>query len=157
MEIPAPVGWDDAFTGLGGPDLWRRMLVGEVDRSIRYGRALTVVVIEAYGAERLAESAGIDTARTILREMGQVLLRASRGSDSCARVGPSRFGVVLVETDEIAAINFVERVREDLPRWLPRRSDVLRFGFGWASPRAGESADALVRRASTRLMVELLG
>jgi len=31
------------------------------------------------------------------------------------------------------------------------------FGFGWASPNPGESAEALVRRAETRLMMELLG
>jgi hypothetical protein len=66
--------------------------------------------------------------------------------------------VVLVETDEVLAVNFVERVREDLPRRLPKKNvEGLRLGFGWASPRGNESADALVTRASTRLMVELLG
>jgi len=155
--IPAPRGWDDPFTGLGGPDLWRRMLVGEVVRSARYGRALTVCVIELHGVEQLAVTFGMDIARHVLRETGQVLLRASRGSDACARIGPSRFGVVLVETDEISAINFVERVREDAPRRLPSNADGLRFGFGWASPGPAESAEALVRRAETRLMVELLG
>jgi hypothetical protein len=65
--------------------------------------------------------------------------------------------VVLVETDEVLAVNFVERVREDLPRRMPRNVEGVRLGFGWASPRGNESADALVTRASTRLMVELLG
>jgi diguanylate cyclase (GGDEF)-like protein len=157
IEIPVPHGWDDPFTGTGGPDLWRRLLVGEVARSVRYGRPLTVVAIELHGTEELAERLGLDAARHVLRRTAQTLVRASRGSDTCARIGPSRFGVVLVETDEVMAVNFVERVRESLPRALPGALEGLRLGFGWASPRGLESADALVTRASTRLMVELLG
>jgi diguanylate cyclase (GGDEF)-like protein len=156
-EIPAPQGWDDPFTGVGGPDLWRRLLVGEVARSARYSRALTVVAIEVHGVDELAERYGLDHARRILRGTAQTLHRASRGSDTCARIAPSRFGVVLVETDEVLAVNFVERVRDDLPRRMPKNVEGLRLGFGWASPRGNESADALVTRASTRLMVELLG
>ena len=59
--------------------------------------------------------------------------------------------------DRIAAINFVERVREAVPKRLPSAADSLRLGFGWASPKPGESADKVVRRAETRLMMELLG
>lgn len=156
-EIPPPSGWDDPFTGLGGPDLWRRTLVTEIARSDRYRRALTVVAVEVHGVDEVAQSFGLEAARHVLHETAQALQRASRGSDTCTRIRPARFGVLLVETDEILAINFVERVREDLPRRLPGESDGLRLGFGWASPRPGESADGLVRRAATRLMVELLG
>jgi diguanylate cyclase (GGDEF)-like protein len=156
-EVPAPTGWDDPFTGIGGPDLWRRLLVGEVARSARYHRPMTVVALEVHGVDELADVFGVDLARGVLRATAQALFRACRGSDTCARIGPSRFGVVLVETDEVQAINFVERVRDDLPRRLPRGVENLRLGFGWASPRGSESADALVTRASTRLMVELLG
>ncbi len=157
LDIPAPRGWDDAFTGVGGPELWRQTLVGEVARSARYGRELTVVVVEVHGVDQLAASFGVDLARHVLRATAQAILRATRGSDACMRIGPTRFGVVLVETGEIAAINFVERVREDAPRRLPAGADGLRFGFGWASPEPAEAPGALVRRAETRLMVELLG
>jgi GGDEF domain-containing protein len=81
--------------------------------------------------------------------------RSSRTSDLCTRIGPSRFGVTLTETDEIAAINFVERVREAGPRSMPKGADGLQFSFGWASPKQGESADAVVRRAESRLALEL--
>jgi diguanylate cyclase (GGDEF)-like protein len=156
-DVPAPYGWDDPFTGVAGPDLWRRLLVGEVSRSARYDRPLTVVAIEVHGVDELAERLGPELARHVLRQTAQALVRASRSSDTCARIGPARFGVVLVETDEVMAVNFVERVREALPRTLPRGIEGLRLGFGWASPRGNESADALVTRASTRLLVELLG
>jgi diguanylate cyclase (GGDEF)-like protein len=155
--IPEPAGWDDTITGLDGPDLWRRVLVAEVARSTRYRCPLTVVAIELGGLDELAATWGMDVARHTLREAAQGILRTSRTSDYCARIGPARVGVVLTETDEIAAINFVEGVREQAPKKLPRGADSIVFGFGWASPKPGEPADSLVRRAETRLMVELLG
>lgn len=153
--IPEPDGWEDPLTGLEGPDFWRRVLVAEVARAARYHRSLTIVVVEIDGGEILAETWGMDVARHVIREAAQCLRRTSRTSDYCVRIGALRFGVVLTETDEIAAINFVERVREAGPRFMPREPEVLRFHFGWASPRQGESADAVVKRASHRLAAEI--
>jgi diguanylate cyclase (GGDEF)-like protein len=150
--LPAPTGWDDPLTGLEGPDFWQRVLVSETARAYRYKRNLTVVIIELAGLEELEKTWGIDVARHALREAAQCLRRTSRTSDYCTRIGADMFGVILSETDEIAAINFVERVREAGPRSMPRGGERLRFAFGWASPKSGESADALVRRASDRLL-----
>jgi diguanylate cyclase (GGDEF)-like protein len=155
--IPEPAGWEDPVTGLEGPDFWRRVLVAEVARAARYHRSLTVVVVELEGVDDLAGSWGEDVARHAVREAAQCLRRTSRTSDYCIRIGAARFGVVLTETDEISAINFVERVREAGPRFMPRGSDGLRFHFGWASPRQGESADAVVKRADHRLAAEITG
>lgn len=154
--VPQPAGWEDALTGLGGPDLWRRVLIAEVARSTKYERPLTVVVVEVEGIADLWDAWGEDLARHALREAAQCLRRASRASDYCTRIGPGRFGVVLAETGELAAIAYVERVRAALPRAMPRGSHGVRFSFGWASPRAREAPDALVRRAERRLIGELL-
>jgi diguanylate cyclase (GGDEF)-like protein len=154
--IPEPGGWDDALTGLEGPDFWRRVLVAEVARAARYKRDLAVIVSELEGVLQVVETWGPDVGRHAIREAGQCIRRTSRTSDYCTRIGLTRFGIVLTETDEIAAINFVERVREAGPRSMPRGVDGLRFSFGWASPQPGESPDAIVRRAERRLMAELL-
>ncbi|MDP1828779.1 MAG: diguanylate cyclase [Archangium sp.] len=155
-SIPEPYGWEDPLTGLEGPDLWQRVLVAEISRSIRYGRPLTVVVAEVEGVLELGERWGVDVAGHSLRELAQVLRRLTRTSDYCTRIGLTRFGVILTDTDEIEAINFVERVREEAPATLPHAGEGLQLAFGWASPRARESADSLVRRANHRLMRELL-
>ncbi len=153
--IPEPAGWEDPLTGLQGPDFWQRSLVAEVARSARYRRSLTVVIVEVSGVQSLGELWGWDVARHAVHEAAQCLRRTSRTSDICSRIGSVRFGVALTETDEIAAINFVERVREAGPRAMPKGADGLQFSFGWASPKQGESADAVVRRAESRLALEL--
>lgn len=154
--IPEPVGWNDALTGVEGPDAWQRALVAEVARSARYGRSLTIVVLEVEGVMELGEELGADTGRHVLREAAQALHRESRTSDLVFRIGVTRLGVVLAETDEVEAVNYVERVRESVLPRLPMLDGALRLSFGWASPVAGESADAVVRRADHRMITELL-
>jgi diguanylate cyclase (GGDEF)-like protein len=154
--IPEPTGWRDALTGLEGPDAWQRTLVVEVARADRYGRPLAIVILEVEGVAGLGEDVGAEFARHVLREAGQALRRESRTSDPVFRIGTTRFGVILGETDEVTAINYVERVREHMPTRLPLQGAGLRLSFGWASPAPGESADVLVRRADHRMIAELL-
>ena len=154
--LPEPVGWDDQLTGLEGPDAWQRTLVAEVGRATRYGRPLTVVVLEVEGVLELGDDLGEAAARHALHLAAQVLRRESRTSDLVFRIGVTRFGVILAETDEVTAVNYVERVREGVLPRLPRDGVELRLSFGWASPVSGESADVLVRRADHRMIEELL-
>jgi len=154
--IPEPVGWKDQLTGLEGPDAWQRALVAEVARTARYGRPLTVVVLEVEGIMELGDDLGEDVSRHTLHEAAQALRHEARTSDLVFRIGVTRFGVILTETDEVAAINFVERVRAHVMPRLPMEGAGLRLSFGWASPAPGESADVLVRRADHRMIEELL-
>jgi diguanylate cyclase (GGDEF)-like protein len=154
-EIPEPFGWEDPLTGLEGPDFWQRVLVAETVRAFRYKRDLTVVVVELEGVRDMIETWGYDVGRHAIREAAQCVRRMSRTSDYATRIGLTRFGVILTETDEITAINYVERVREEGPRSMPKGGERLRFSFGWANPKQGESAEAVVRRADSRLVAEL--
>ena len=148
---PDPLGWTDGETGLEGPDFWRRLLVAEVARSARYARPLTVVLLEIDGLEDVLHAWGRQVTRRTLRETAQVLRRMARTSDYCTRIGATRFGILLTETGEIEAINFIERVREGCSRSLPPGAESVRLAFGWASPRDRETPDDVVRRAEARI------
>jgi diguanylate cyclase (GGDEF)-like protein len=154
MLGPVAQGWSDAETGLEGPDFWRRLLVAEVARSARYSRPLTVVLLDLDGIQDFFLAWGPQVTRRTLRETAQVLRRMARTSDYCTRIGPTRFGILLTETGEIEAINFVERVREGCSRSLPPGAESVRLAFGWASPRAGEAPDDIVRRAEARIAAD---
>ena len=159
-----PTGWRDALTGLEGPDAWQQALVAEVARAARYGRPMTAIVLEVEGVSELDRIVGEElskgpaeaAASKALRQAADALRRESRTSDLVFRIGQARFGVILTETDEVTAVNYVERVREAMPPRLPGRGEGVRLSFGWASPLAGESADVLVRRADLRLTEERL-
>jgi diguanylate cyclase (GGDEF)-like protein len=142
--IAAPDGWADVLTGADGPRLWDRVVLSESARCRRYHRPVTVAIVDVVGLGDLAAEWGWDVAERALANCARRLAREIRSSDHVARIEPARFGVLLTETTEIAAINFVERARQACERELAAYGERVRIGFGWASPPPkGDLTDAI--------------
>ena len=154
--LPAPPsGWSDPMTGTDGPRYWDRLISSERARVGRYRRPATVALVEVAGLEFLARQWGPDVAERALVVVARTLSREIRTSDHIARIDTVKFAVLLTETSEIAAINFVERARARCDRDLGMSAELVRVGFGWASPPAsGDLADAL-SLAAERLSEDL--
>lgn len=75
----------------------------------------------------------------------------ARTSDLVARTGPRRFGVLLPETDEVAAVNFVERVRPRCDAALGPEQANAHCRFGWADANASRSLEDALELALARL------
>lgn len=154
-SVPAPSGWSDPPTGTDGPRLWDRLIISESARVRRYKRPATVVLVEVVGIEGLARLWGPRVAEHALAAAARILAKEIRTSDHIARVERLRFGLLLTETTEIAAINFVERARAACERDLQVATEVVNVAFGWASPpKGGDLSDALAL-AAERLAAEL--
>ena len=153
--IPQPEGWTDVLTGADGPRFWDRIILSELARASRYHRPVTVAYAEIVGLDRLAGQWGWDVSERALSACARRLGREIRSSDHIARLEQARFGILLTETTEIAAINFVERARASCERELRAVGTDVVIGFGWASPSSkGDLSDA-VDVALTRLAAEL--
>ena len=145
----------DALTGLLVQAEWNRVLIDEAARIDRYGRAATVVFIQLDGLERLTGVLGPGAADRILPALADVLARQARGSDHVARLGPGRFGVLLTETGEVEAVNYVERVRAACELWLESGAIAMRRAFGWAAPPIDGSLEDAFVLAQDRMFTEL--
>ena len=152
--LGAPEGWADAPSGLAGPIFWRTILAIESARCARYRRPATVVLAELVGLDRLAKRWGDDTALQAVVTVARVLRACGRTSDYVARLEVARFGMILTETDDVAAINFVERARERCERELRAAAEGVRVAFGWASPSGSSTLLAATDQAETRLHAE---
>jgi diguanylate cyclase (GGDEF)-like protein len=153
--VPAPTGWNDPLTGTDGPRYWDRIVSSEGARVKRYKRSATVVLVEIAGLTGLARQWGADVAERTLFVAARTLSKEIRTSDHIARIAPIRFGILLTETSEIAAINFVERARAACERELQVASEVVAVGFGWASPPIKADLTDAVTLAEKRLEAEL--
>lgn len=122
----------DRLTDLLGPVVFERLLVAESARSRRYRRPAALVLAELAGLDELAGSWGVEVGRQAVVALAAVLRRGSRTSDYVGRIAPDRFAIILTETDEIAAINYVDRVREAWEALPAIAAGSLRVGFGWA-------------------------
>ena len=144
----------DTVTGFDGPATWAKRLTEENARVQRYGRAATVVLVELAGVDRLAERLGPDAAERLVPPIGTTMRRQARSADSLARLTPTRFAVLLPDTDEVKAINYVERVRAACDVWLEAGAVSLRLSMGWAEINANQPVDPAVQTAEQRLNVE---
>ncbi len=145
---------EDGLTGLPGERFWAIVLEVEAARARRYGRPVTVVLVDVVGLDRVAERDGSGAASGVMQAVARLLRANSRSSDYVARIGSTRFGFLLPETDEIAAINFVERTRARSERELGTGPDAVSLAFGWASPSGGVDLLAAVATAGDRLRRE---
>ncbi|HSK52698.1 MAG TPA: GGDEF domain-containing protein [Clostridia bacterium] len=145
----------DVSTGLITASGWGRILTDEDARVRRYRRPATVVMIELDGLERLTSRLGEGAGDRLIPAVADTVRRLAREADHVARLGQSRFGVLLPETDEVQAINYVERVRRTCDLWLESGAVALRLAIGWASASGDDNLHDAGRTATERMYAEI--
>lgn len=144
----------DPETGFELAGAWARWLAEEGARVDRYGHPATIVLVELGGVERLAEKLGQEAADRLIPPIATTMRRHARAADNVARLGRSKFGVLLTETDEIRAINYVERVRSACDVWLQSGAVALRLSIGWAQVGPKQPVEVAIQAAEARLNEE---
>jgi diguanylate cyclase (GGDEF)-like protein len=152
---PAEEPSNDALTGLLSANRWARVVADEDARIRRYRRAATIVMIELDGLDRLTARLGDAAGERLIPAVADTIRRLARETDVVARLGDGRFAVLLPETDEIQAINYVERVRRACDMWLESGAVALRLAMGWASAAGEEGLQDAGRLATERMFAEI--
>ncbi len=130
---------------------WKEALRQEEQRLARYGCPATIVVAEIAGLESLAARLGQGAADRLVQPIEAVMRRNARATDLCGRAGHARFVALLPETDQVAAINYVERVRSECDNWLEAGGLAVRLAIGWAQPIPGGTLADAMRLADDRM------
>lgn len=141
----------DEQTGLETGFAWEMAVDREEKRVARYGKSVTVVVAELDRLEALAARLGTDNADRLVPPVATTLRRLARAADLVARTGNARFQVLMPETDEIQAINYVERVRDACDMWLDAAAVSVHLVAGWASAGSGVTIRDAMRLAEQRM------
>ena len=145
----------DGLTGLLSASRWAAVVADEDARIRRYRRAATIVMIELDGLDRLTARLGDAAGERLVPAVADTIRRLAREADFVARLGDGRFAVLLPETDEVQAINYVERVRRTCDLWLESGAVALRLAMGWASAAGDDSLHDAGRVATERMFVEI--
>jgi diguanylate cyclase (GGDEF)-like protein len=145
----------DSLTGLLAPTAWARMVNDEDARVRRYHRAATIVIIELEGLDKLAERMGPGSIERIVPAVADTMRRGAREADHIARLGTGRFAVLMPETDEVLAINYVERIRRACELWLEAGAVALHLAIGWASSAGDGHLVETEAAATDRMFTEL--
>jgi diguanylate cyclase (GGDEF)-like protein len=155
VDNPPTPSRTDPLTGLLVAAEWNRIILDEDARNNRYGRPATVVIVELGGFDRLVDTLGREAGDRILPAVADALRRNARAADFVARLGTGRFGILLPETGEVEAVNYVERVRHACELWLESGAVALELAMGWASPAADTTLVDAAAVAQERMFAEL--
>ena len=145
--------WDPE-TGLALAASWSRWITEEEARVRRFHRPATIVLVELGGLDRLVDLVGREAGQRLIPPIAITMRRYGREADHFARVGRTRFAAILTETDEVQAINYVERIRTACDVWLAAGAVSLRLAIGWAEISVNQAAADAVRLAEERLFAD---
>ncbi|MBK9384804.1 MAG: GGDEF domain-containing protein [Planctomycetes bacterium] len=140
----------DPLTGLYGRRLFHELLSEEVAQAARYGRALSLAIVDLDAFKMINDTLGHRAGDRVLQGAAEVLRASVRKSDYVFRYGGEEFAILMPETDEVAAAVALERVRLSLaehPLSYGRGEAQVRCSIGVTAYRAPESEEELVVRA----------
>jgi diguanylate cyclase (GGDEF)-like protein len=101
----------DELTGLANNRALRRWMDNESERAERFGHPLSLLMVDLDDFKAVNDTYGHLQGDEVLRALGRILRRESRGIDEPARYGGEEFAVGLPETGAEGALEVAERVR----------------------------------------------
>jgi diguanylate cyclase (GGDEF)-like protein len=145
----------DPLTGAGNVRQLSTTLSREVERAHRFGRPLSVLMLDLDHFKQVNDTHGHDFGDVVLREFARRLSGCLREVDTVARYGGEEFAVVLPETDGEGATRVAERILEAVrsePFGTPTVTWPLTVSIGIASyPTHGRVAAEVMRSADSAL------
>jgi diguanylate cyclase (GGDEF)-like protein len=101
----------NVLTGLANTRAFQEALNGEIDRSTRHERVLSMLYMDIDNFKTVNDNYGHNTGDRALRETAKTLKSVFRSSDTVARLGGDEFAVLLPETDSVSALRVAEKLR----------------------------------------------
>jgi diguanylate cyclase (GGDEF)-like protein/PAS domain S-box-containing protein len=101
----------DPLTGLKNRALFDERMVEEYDRAIRYGRPLSLVLLDVDNFKQFNDTFGHLAGDETLRAVAARLTSTARSCDVAARYGGEEFALILPDADRDGAMVLTERCR----------------------------------------------
>jgi len=145
----------DPLTGLFNRAAFDGALAREVERSRRYGRKLSLIVLDVDGMGIINERYGLPAGDAVLERVGKAIGALVRRSDVTGRFEGDRFGLLLPEIDLEGAAHVAERIYVEAvgtPVEAGGKKLIFKLRHGAVEWEPDEGPESLYARAAQALM-----
>ncbi|PYN75486.1 MAG: hypothetical protein DMD96_27970 [Candidatus Rokuibacteriota bacterium] len=123
----------DEVTGLYNRRFFSLRLEEEISRFRRFNHPVSVVVLDLDGFKSINDEFGHAVGDETLRDIGQILMKHSRGINVVSRYGGDEYAVLLVETSKSGARLYADRIRQVVATFPYSHGKRVTASFGVAS------------------------
>ncbi|MBD3391799.1 MAG: diguanylate cyclase, partial [Chitinivibrionales bacterium] len=141
----------DGLTGLLNHRVFQETVREEVERCRRYGRPLSLVMLDIDHFKRFNDTHGHPVGDEVLRMVARTLRGFIRRTDKAFRYGGEEFCLLLPETILSNAALISDRLRQKIAKNRTVRNLSVTISLGVAELGAGGGAESLVERADQAL------
>jgi diguanylate cyclase (GGDEF)-like protein len=135
----------DPLTGVANRRAWDAAATRSLVHARRSGEPLTVAVLDLDGFKQVNDTEGHSAGDELLRRLTALWSARLRGSDVLGRHGGDEFVLCLPATDEVGALEVLDRLRDGAP---------ARWSVGTATAGDGDTLDTLLARADAALYLD---
>jgi diguanylate cyclase (GGDEF)-like protein len=141
----------DSLTAIANRRTFNERLSAEIARAHRYGRHLSLVLIDLDHFKTVNDVYGHPTGDRVLARFAQILSSHCREGELVARIGGEEFAWLMPETDQDGAYTAAERVRNAIEHTSMEAVRTVTVSAGVASSEDIREADVLIRNADRAL------
>ncbi len=141
----------DGLTGLLQRAYFLTRLKEEMDRTKRYGRVASLLMLDIDHFKRVNDRFGHAEGDLVLKELASLLRQGLRSSDIACRYGGEEFVVLLPETPGELASRVAERLREAAASASMGQAGTVTLSIGVAEMGPEQAADSLIQQADVAM------
>ena len=141
----------DSLTGLHNHRYFHEALAREVRRAHRYGRALSLLLLDADRFKAVNDRIGHLAGDSVLAEAAHRIGSVVRAVDVACRVGGDEFAVIVPESSALDAEQLAARIQEAVSARPITDAGVITFSAGVAELGEREDAQGFFERADQAL------
>jgi diguanylate cyclase (GGDEF)-like protein len=141
----------DALTGLHNRRYFHETLAREVGRSHRYGRSLSLVLLDLDDFKAVNDRVGHLAGDAALADVASRIRATARSADVACRIGGDEFALILPEASRAEAEQVAQRVEAGLAARPVAQAGAVRASMGIAQLAAAETPVDLFERADKAL------
>ncbi len=157
-ERAKEMSYTDGLTGVYNHRYFHKRLTEELQRAARYGRSLTLLILDVDDLKIINDNYGHPAGDILLRSLANILSDSVRSIDLISRYGGDEFCLIMSETSRNRARLSMNRIRSRIasnPIKLEGVSDNLQYSVsigGAVYPVDAESVDDLIKAADKALL-----